>query len=132
MNHPESKAGLLFRHWVRANSKRLVSGSYEMKDSRGKDSIPFSEIKEEQIAHAIANKSDKGNLTRIMGGTTGAADYHFLRNAAAFVVIRYPHTMEIIDIHTLMLERERNKRKSLTSARAAEISVISVKLKKTA
>lgn len=129
MKHQESKAGLLFRHWCRANSKRLFSGSYEMKDSRGKDSIAFSEIKPEQIEHALANKGNRGNLTRIMGGTTGAADYHFLRNALACVVIKYPKSMEIIDVETLELERARHKRKSLTSERAKAISLISIKLR---
>lgn len=130
MNRPESKAGLLFRHWVRANSKRLLSGSYEMKDSRGKDSISFREIKQEQIDHGMANKSDKGNLVRIMAGTAGSADYDFYRNATAWIVIRYPKAMEIIDVETIQMERDRNKRKSLTSERAKAISVISIPLKK--
>lgn len=124
----ESKSSLRFRHWVRANGKRLMSGSYEVKDSRGKNYLSFKEIKEEQINHALANQSERGNLIRISSGTVGGADYNFFRKSTAWFVIFYPEVFHVISVENFLFERDRSTNKSLTEQRARAIATISVPL----
>ena len=124
----ESKSGLIFTHWVRANRKKLLSGSYEIKDSRGTNIISFKEIGEEQLNHALATSSETGDLIRVQSGTVGAADYVFLRNATAWFVCFYPGEFHLISVGNLIFEKEKHKRKSLTANRAKAVATISVKL----
>lgn len=118
----------LFRHYIRAHPFN-ISSHIELKDSRGKDYIAFSEVKQQQIDSALASNSDIGNLIRIEVGTTGAPDFAYYRNSPAYIVIRFPTQFSIISIGTFMLEKERSRRKSLTSSRAQEISVKTVSLR---
>ena len=99
-----------------------ISATFETKDTRGKDSFPFKEWEEDQINHALRNRSDKGNLIRIEKGTPGAPDYAYYRNSPSWVVIKYPKGWVIISPETFILERTKNKRKSLTWARAVAIA----------
>lgn len=122
----EADFGLKFRQWL--TTVRFLSCTFELKDSRGKDYINFAEIVEDQVAHALRTESEKGNLIRIEKGTIGAPDYVYLRNAPAYIVIHYPRSFEIITIGNLLHEKNTHKKKSLTSARARDISVMSVKL----
>ena len=124
----EAELGLKFRKWVFANES-LFAGSYELKDSRGKDYISFSEITEDQVDSALRTMSSKGNLIRIVSGSVGSPDYVLLKNMPAYVVIKYPKGCYLIGIETLLLEKERSKRKSLTEERAKEISIKSVIMK---
>lgn len=126
MKH-EADFSIRLRHYLKANPLPL-STHLEVKDTRGKDSFNYAELKEEQINNALASKSDRGNLIRISIGTVGAPDYCFYRNAPAYVVIRFPSGFVFIDIETLICERERSKRKSLTWERAQEISIKTIKL----
>ena len=121
----EADSGLRFRSWFEKHPTP-ISCSLEMKDSRGKDYISYKEITQEQIKSGLANKSDKGNLIRISSGTIGTADYYYLRNSLAYVVIKYPKFFCLIDIETLNLEIKRSDRRSLTSRRAKEIATIVV------
>lgn len=123
MTRHESKSSLTFRKWVSANAGSLISCTFEMKDSRGEDSLPFIKIEEPQIDHAMAIKwSKKGDLIRVESGTIGAPDYVFYKNAPAYIVIKYPNCFTIIDIETFTEEKARSKRKSLTVVRAKEIA----------
>lgn len=124
INH-ESKSALLFRAWWRANR---IAGAFELKDSRGKSSIPFSEVTQDQIDSGMANKSRKGNLIRIASGTTGTADYISLVGYPSYIVIKFPAGFEIIDVETFDLERNRSKLRQLSHIRAKQISIISIKL----
>lgn len=128
MQKKEADFGVLLRHYLKANPLPL-SSHIEVKDTRGKDSFPFSELKEEQINNALASNSDKGNLIRISTGTIGAPDYAYYRNAPAYVVIKYPTHFSFITIGTFLMEKERSKRKSLTSERAKLISVNTINIK---
>ena len=122
----EAKASILFRHWIKANPQ--YSGTYEAKDSRGKNGLPFAEVKQQQLDYGMAAKSDKGVLIRILG-SNGEPDYGYFRHASAWIVIKYQNALEIIDVETFIRERDRSKMKSLTASRAREISTISVPLK---
>jgi penicillin-binding protein-related factor A (putative recombinase) len=118
----EANSSLIFRHWLKANYKKFDSCTFEMKDTRGSNTFSLRELKEEQRNHALACKGDKGNLMRTVG-TTGIADYIFMRNAYAYIVIRYPKIMAIIDIDDFLHET-----KGITSDRAEEIAIEVIQL----
>lgn len=124
----EADFSILLRHYLKAHPLP-VSCPLEVKDTRGKDSFSYAELKEEQINNALASKSDKGNLIRISMGTVGAPDYAWYRNSPAYIVIKYPSGFVFIDIETFILERDTSRRKSLTWERAQEISIRTVKTK---
>lgn len=119
----EADFGVRFRRWW---ERAGMYAPYELKDSRGENSIAFSELSEDQERIGRLAKSDKGVLIRIINGTPGSPDYVGFKNSPYWVVIKYPKCAEIIDLDTLLLERSRSKRKSLTAARAHEISTITI------
>lgn len=123
----EADFSILLRSYLRAHPLP-VSCPLEVKDTRGKPSFNYNELKEEQINNALASKSDKGNLIRVSTGTIGAPDYCYYRNSPAYVVIKYPSGFVIVDIETFILERDTSRRKSLTWERAQEISIRTIKL----
>ncbi len=125
MKKREANFGILFRHWIKANPRH--SCAFELKQT-SQGSIPFSCVEEHQVAYLEAVHSDVGALIRVQG-TNGEPDYVYLRNAPACVVIKFPKAFHIISIDAFLLEKKRSKRKSLTSGRASEISVVSVDLK---
>lgn len=118
----EAAFGLKLRKWLATNP--IITCTIETKQTKT-DSIPFSEVAPEQVAFGMAVKSDKGVLVRVQG-MSGESDYIYLRNEPAFVVIKYPTSFHFIDMAAFILERDRSKRRSLTSARARAISTISV------
>jgi hypothetical protein len=122
----ESKSAILFRHWLKANPK--VSCVFEMKDTRGSSSFPFAELKQAQRDWGMAIKGDKGVLMRVEAVVEGMPDYAYYRNAPAYVCIKYPKQICLIDIETFILEDKRSKRRSLTASRAEDISIITIKL----
>lgn len=126
MQKREAKSSILFRHWIRANPQ--FTGTYEIKDTRGKSSLPFSAVEDHQLAFGMAIKGNKGVLMRLQG-TNGEPDYVYFRGAPAWIAIKYPASFEIIDVETFLMEKKRSKSKSLTHQRAREISVVSVKTK---
>ena len=123
----EADFSIHLRHYLKAHPLP-VSCPLEIKDTRGKPSFSYAELKEEQINNALASKSDKGNLIRIASGTIGGPDYAYYRNVPAYVVIKYVSGFVFIDIETLVMERDKSKRKSLTWERAQEISIRTIKL----
>ncbi len=127
-NKKEADFGLKFRKWIESKIHVLPFADYELKDSLGKDSIPFSVVSEEQLDSAMRSSSLKGNLIRIVSGTPGAPDYSFRRCCPTFFVIHFPKVFHVISLDTFLLEKQRSKRKSLTCERACSISTISVKL----
>lgn len=125
-NKKEADFGLKFREWILSHSPKMPTGTYELKDSNGKEYINFKEITDDQIASAERTQTDKGNLLRIVNGTPGAPDYVFFRNSPAFFVIKFPGSFEVISLGNLLAEKESGKRKSLTVKRAKDISILSV------
>lgn len=125
----EADFSIRLRHYLKAHPLP-VSCPLEIKDTRGKPSFSYAELKEEQINNALASKSDRGNLIRISVGTVGAPDYGYYRNSPAYVVIKYPSGFVFIDIETLVIEKISYHRKSLTWERAQEISIRTVCTKK--
>lgn len=121
----EANFGLYFRKWWEEHG---MNAPYELKDSRGKSNIAFSEVSDEQTTFALRAKSDKGILIRVENGTIGSPDYVGFRNSPSWLVFKYPHSFSLIDIDIFLLEKKRSKRRSLTEARANEISNLTVKL----
>ena len=123
MKH-EANFGLTFRSWFRANKKKFESCVFELKHTRGAATFNVKEWKQGQRDHALACKSDEGNLMRFSSGTTGMPDYGFYRNAYAYVVIRFPRAFYIIDADDLA----RWKLKSLKESEAEILSIYKIKL----
>lgn len=120
----EADFGLVFRKLIEKNLPK-DSYAFELKDTNGKSYFNFNELGEDQINHALRNKSKKGNLIRIINGTKGSPDYVYLKNCVySFIVIRYPNIIVAIDIDDFINEKEKSNRKSLTESRALEISSI--------
>jgi len=124
MKKHEASYGLVFRSWFRANKKKFESCVFELKHTRGSTTFNVKEWKEEQRDHALACKSDEGNLMRFSSGTTGMPDYGFYRNAYAYVVIKYPKAFYVIDADDLT----RWKLKSLKESEAEILSIYKIKL----
>lgn len=128
MKSLEKDFSIRLRHYLKAHPLP-ISCPLEVKDTRGKDSFRYAELKEEQINNGLASKSDRGNLIRVSVGTVGAPDYCYYRNSPVYVVVKYPTGFVFIDIETLVMEKERSNRKSLTWERAQEISIKTVSLR---
>lgn len=123
----ESKSSITFRHYLRANP--WLTCALEMKDTRGKGSLPFHEVSQAQIDYGLAIKSDKGVLMRVQAVAEGMPDYIYMRNEPAYIPIKYPNGFAVIDVETFVLEKKRSKVLSLTWSRACDIAVKVIKLK---
>lgn len=128
MKKREADFGLLFRHWVKAQ-KNMPAAAFELKQTT-KDYFSFAELKDHQETALRAVKTCKGLLYKAPDDSRSVKpfDYFHLAHACAYVVIRYPKSFHLIDIDVFIYERERSKRKSLTSERAEAISTKSVKI----
>jgi hypothetical protein len=105
--------------------RKMPSGDYELKDTRGKKQLNWKEITDEQINSALRTQSEKGNLIRIINGTPGAPDYRFTKNGQAFFVIRFPESIEVITVENLLFEKSKGN-KSLSAERAKAISTMTL------
>jgi hypothetical protein len=122
----EAKFGIAFRKWLEGHPH--MACTFEMKDTRGASSLPFSEVKDAQIRWGHAVSSDKGVLMRIEPIVEGMPDYAYFRNSPAYIVVKYPKMFCLISVGTFELESKRSKRRSLTAARARDISILTVDL----
>jgi len=118
-----------FGGWLKNYTEKhphLLATGLETKQTTT-DSIPFSVVTPQQVAFGMGAKSSKGVWIRVQG-LNGEQDYIFLVNSPSMIVIRFPKIVCWIDIENFIIERDPPKRKSLTSERAAEISIRTVKL----
>jgi hypothetical protein len=123
--HKEAEAGIVFRSWLKDNPQRTAT--FEMKYAHANNSLPFSEVKPEQLTYALAVRSDKGVLMRT-DGVRGMPDYVYLRGEPSYIVVKFRKCFVLIDPETWLLESKRSKRRSLTEARAREISNLTIQL----
>jgi hypothetical protein len=117
----EADFGLVFRRWWETSN---MKGPFELKDSRGEESIPFSEVSNEQLKIALRAKTPEGVLVRVIRGTTGTADYIGFRSDPSWIVIRFPNGFCVIDAQEFADEKLQSPRKSLTSSRAKELCTV--------
>jgi penicillin-binding protein-related factor A (putative recombinase) len=120
----EADFSVKFRHWLEANPR--ISSSFEIKNTRGKNYLNYSEIKPEQINYAQAiQDNNKGVLIRVQG-MSGEPDYIYLRNEPALFVIKYPKAFCIINVNNLVHEMKTYKKKSLDFSRAQAIAIVTI------
>lgn len=119
----EAEFGLKLKKWMKKNP--MFSCSLEAKQTCT-ESIPFSEVTNEQLAWGMSIRSNEGIMVRVTG-MSGEPDYIWCRNMPSFVVIKYPIGFVLIATPTFIMEKEKSKRKSLLWSRACEIAVKVVK-----
>ncbi len=129
----EAKFTVLFRHWLMANP--MWSAAFELKQTTN-DSLPFSAVQEHQLDALLAvSEGAKGLLYKAPDDSRGVKpmDLLYLRNADAYVVIKYPEFFCLIDVDAFIKEKEKSNkkgnRKSLTSDRAQAIAYKVIKTK---
>lgn len=120
---PEADFGIEFRCWWTAHP---LCGNFELKHTRGRNSLPFAAVEAEQVTMGNAAYSRKGTLVRITVGTPGAPDYIGQRNQITWIVIRFPKAFYLVSLEAFLMEKKRSIRKSLTSERAESIATITV------
>ncbi len=118
----EAAFGIKLKKWMTENPR--YSCALEVKYT-STNSLPFAEVKEEQLIYGMAISSDKGAWIRVIG-SNGEPDYIWLRNTPSYIVIKYPKFFVLIGVETFILEKKRSTRKSLTDQRAKEIAIVTV------
>lgn len=119
----EAAFGITFRRWWETIR---VPGTFELKDTRGKKSLPFSAVDPEQVSFGLAAESKGGVLARVTVGTTGTSDYIALIDTCAWVVVHYGRgEFYVITLQSFLWEKQHSKRRSLTALKANEISTYS-------
>ncbi len=123
----EAQFTQLFRHWLKANPMR--SSAFELKQTTS-NALAFEAVAQHQLDALLACTKPQGLLYKAPDDSRGIKpfDLFYLSLAYAWVVIKYPKSFHIIGVETFILEKQRSKRKSLTSGRAREISTVSVDL----
>lgn len=117
--HKEAEAGIKLRHYLDENP--YMSCTIELKYAHANNSLPFSEVKPEQIAYALAIRSQRGVLMRT-DGVRGMPDYVYLRNEPGYIVVKFKKSFCFIDPETWQLENKRSKRRSLIESRGRLIA----------
>lgn len=120
----EADFGVDLKH--KTEKSKPETHSLELKHTHGKDSLPFNEVSDAQIAFMNAISSDKGAWIRTLG-MNGEPDYIWLKNEPAFLYIKYPKGIVSITIGNFLFEKEKSKRKSLTWERAIAIASCIIK-----
>lgn len=123
----EAKFTLRFRSWIKANP--MHNAAFELKQTTT-ESLSFSAVKEHQINALLAVKRKTGFLYKISDESREIKpfDMFYFRNSYAWIVIKYPKFFVIVDVDHFVLEKDRSKRKSLTSARAKDIAWATVRM----
>lgn len=101
-----------------------MSMAIESKQTEG-DSIPFSEVSDEQLNYLLRIRSQEGVKIRTLS-INGQPDHIWLRNFPSFIFIKFPNFFCGISPDVFIQEMKKSKRKSLTSERAKAISSILV------
>lgn len=122
----EANFGTVLREWIMKNP--YMTCTFETKFAHSNNSLPFSDVKDKQIAYAMAVRGDKGVLIRNRDDE-GIPDYTYLRSEPSYIVIKFRSCFVLIDPETWQLESKRSKRRSLTESRAREISNLTIILK---
>ena len=129
MKKQEQSFCSIYQQWLMARGakNKIQSAPWEAKHCRGKDNIPFADVPQHQRDALFACTTDKGYCYKIPDQSAGQKGFDgiFFRNAPAYLVFAYPTKFYIISIHNFLHEDKISKRRSLTEARAMEISILS-------
>lgn len=112
----------VFRDW--ALKKFDYTVVFEVKHTRGKEYLSFSEVKSQQVRKMLQIRHDKFLWKNPDTGEETPPDFFLLVREPTFVVIKYPKGVAIIPIDIFILENNRSKRRSLTYTRAIELSTV--------
>lgn len=118
----EADFGLYLRRWLKEHPQ--FSMAMELKQTEG-NSIPFKEVKDEQLAYAFKIRSNEGVLIRVLG-TNGEPDYIWLRNMPSYIFVKFPKFFCAISPDVWVSLKERSPRKSLSSDEAKSSASIVV------
>lgn len=120
----EAKFTTLFLTWVKKEYKN--TGAFEIKSTRGKNYLPFSEVKPHQL-RALRITKHGFFAYKISDAAIGYKPFDCFSMAfmPAYIVISYPEFFCLIDIDTfeqIMILSARENVKSLDSETAKEYS----------
>jgi len=125
MRKAEAKFQTEFNKYLREVYQKTCA--VELKHTRGRNCLPFSEVKDHQIrALQIVNRGVFAYKISDFDMGYKPFDGFCLAGERAFIVIRYPRFFCMIPVETFVLERDRSTRKSLTSSRALDLSTCTV------
>ena len=115
----EAKFNTTFNHWLKNVYKK--TGAFELKQTKS-DSLPFSDVKPHQIEalQAVRHNTFVYKIPDL--GLQNPFDCFCLTEQPAYVVVKYPKFFCLISVDSFVLESQKSKRKSLTSARAKDIA----------
>lgn len=123
----EAKSSIRFRHWLMANPQETCT--FEMKDTKGKNYLPWREIKIAQIDYGMAiEESEKGVLIRTPAISTGMPDYIYMKNEPTFIVIKFPDCFCMIPMKKIWSEMPLLQKGSLAVEKAREIAIAVIDL----
>lgn len=125
MQKKEAKFQTLFNHWLKANLKSMKGSgfAFELKDTKGKNYLPWEAVKPHQLAYLLAG-SGKGMIYKISDQSRGYKpfDCFMLKKAKCFVVINYPGFFCLIEANDFLKAKTRSPKKSLISDEARQIA----------
>lgn len=110
----------VFKKWALSYKQTFA---FEIKHTHGKDYLNFKDVKDHQIDHLLQVRNNIFIYKIPDMGEKNPFDGISMHEEPAYVVIKYPKFFCLISINTFLLEKERSKKKSLTSSRATEIAV---------
>lgn len=122
----------IFGHWLRSVylPKQKSGGfAFELKSHRGRNYLPFREVQEHQLnALQASSSSSQGFYHKLPDDTIGFKPYDCfaLKNAKAYIVIKYKTFFVLITPEAFIKERDESKHKSLTDMRAKLIAELIV------
>lgn len=117
----EADFGVRFRCWW---ERTKLPGNFELKHVRARASLPFSDVKAQQIAVGNMASSEKGVLLRVSAGTVGAPDYIGQVTQPVWIVISYPRFFCVIALAAFLEERDSGRSRSLSPERAQAIATV--------
>ena|SRR3990167_1476912 len=123
----EAAFQIKFSHWAKAKFKG--SGAFELKLVKNSKSLPFSTVKDHQLAAlTAANSTEQGLFWKIMDcGYINPMDSFIIRNTPAYIVVQFWKPREkifyMIPVKNFIAERYSSRRKSLTEERALAIGI---------
>lgn len=119
MKKREANFQTIFNQYLR---KKKLAGFFELKEAKN-DSLPFSSVKEHQLSGLIA-ASNNGFVWKLSDEDQRQKpfDCMYAPKNPGYVVIKYSKVFCIMTAQMFEEERDISTRKSLTKARALELS----------
>lgn len=121
----EAAFNTLFNKWLKNVYKK--TGAFELKQTQT-NSLPFNAVVDHQ-EQALMNAKWGVLVYKIPdAGYQNPFDCFVLSGVPAYVVIKYPNVVCVIDIDMFSTEKALSQRRSLTSEKAVELAEFTIKL----